>query len=229
MLIQDLATAVEYLSLVKPYVRDIHLLAIMFCLLLAVFADMKAAKMLFKPLNPWDIELLERYHLLLSFGLVVLWASGIYIAFEVTEGNIANISAKLYTKFTVVTILTLNAMVIGNFALPMMKIFQNHRLGDIPLGERSYMCIMSAVSTLSWLSSLSLGAVGAFKQMSAEALLFIFGHVYLIAFFGGFLMASAAGVLARFLTSRRAAMPFEPEYEAEYEAEISGFEQIAAE
>lgn len=209
MFTPDINIIFDYVGLIEPYIRDIHLLAIMFCLLLAAFADLKAAKMLVKPLNPWDVALLEKYHLLLSAGLVVLWASGLYLVLDVTDANLASISPKLYTKLAVVSILTLNAMVIGNFALPMMKQFESHRLGDIPLGERCYMCIMSAVSTMSWMSALALGAIGAFKHMSAENLIFIFGHVYLIAFFGGFLLASAAGVMAQSMRGRGVSQEFQ--------------------
>ncbi len=195
----ELAVLFESLPLIEPYVRDAHILAIMFCLFLAALADSKAAKMFFEPLNPWDVETLEHYHLLLSFGLVILWATGIYLAFHATSGNLANISPKLMAKFAVVTILTTNAMMIGSFALPLMQRFEGVRLGDMPFAERSSMCVMSAISTMSWMSALALGAIGAFRQMPPEALLFIFGHVYTIAFFGGFFLASLAGVIAHHL------------------------------
>lgn len=196
MSVSELATMFQNAQALEPYVRDLHILAIMFCLFLAALADTRAAKMLFQPLNPWDVETLEHYHLLLSIGLVVLWLSGLYLVFDATGGQVSNVSPKLMAKFAVVSALTANAMLIGNFALPLMKEYECDRLGDIPFRARGVMCVMSAVSAASWMSALALGAIGQFKKMSPDALIFVFGHVYAVALLGGLVLASLAGLIA---------------------------------
>jgi len=183
-------------SNVALVIRDIHLIAVIFCLTLAVSADIRAAKFLFLAPSDNDIDVLKRFHHILTLSLVVLWVTGLFLTYDVTAGELANVSPKLVTKYVVILILTLNAFLIGRYAMPIMESMQLERLGDLPPGQRYIICAMSSVSFVSWISALCLGAITSLKTYPAEALLWTFGLAYLVAFALGPLLAAFAGALA---------------------------------
>jgi hypothetical protein len=167
------------------------------CIALAIMADLKASKLLFKPLSSWDIKLLEHYHFLLSIGLVILWISGLCLIGAATQFDPAQFTPKLITKILVVVALTANAFFIGNFALPSMEKEPRQRMGDMSSRRRYLLCLFSGVSMASWFSAYCLGAFPIFKPMPAEPLAFVFGHVYGIAILGALTLAGFAGLVLR--------------------------------
>ncbi len=180
-----------------PIWRDVHIVSVFMCIALAIMADLKASKLLFKPLSSWDLKLLEHYHFLLSIGLVILWISGLCLIGAATQFDPAQFTPKLVAKILVVVALTVNAFFIGSFALPSMEKEPRQRMGDMMSGRRYLLCLFSGISMASWFSAYCLGAFPIFKPMPVEPLAFIFGHVYGIAILGALTLAGFAGLVLR--------------------------------
>lgn len=176
-------------------VKDIHFCAVILSIVLALLADTRASKSIFLPLADTDMKILERLHGMLIVGVVVMWSSGLYLSAVAVEFNIANATPKLMAKFAVVSILTINAILIGKFALPAMKQKRGFQFGEIELPLRLRLVTLSAVSFASWVSAFSLGYFPVFKTMSAEPLMMIFGSLYAACIFGGLFIAKLSSLV----------------------------------
>jgi len=75
-------------------------------------------------------------------------------------------------------ILSVNSLVISKFAMPRLHAYADVPVMAIPMRSKLPMAVVSAVSTISWLSALALGAVATLKTQPWDVLLPIFGAAY---------------------------------------------------
>jgi hypothetical protein len=103
------------------------------------------------------LETLHTCHKVVWFALIGMWITGIAMIYVRTGFELANFSPKLFTKIAVVSLLTINALMIGRFAMPHVEANLNQPLLDLPLRRKLAMSLIAGVSTTSWLLALALG------------------------------------------------------------------------
>ena len=185
--------------------RAIHLVGLAVGFGVAVAADLSAARMLVRPLDTRTLATLERFHRLVTVGLILLWVSGGVLIWLRTGFDPAQFTPKLIAKIGVVSLLTLNAIAIGRVGLPVMAEFQNWRFGDVPLTRRMQLAALGALSGACWVLALALGVFSQLKPMPWEFLSRLIGIVgagALAAAILAALVAPLVAAMARYLERR---------------------------
>ncbi|MEL6377388.1 MAG: hypothetical protein AAFQ04_09350 [Pseudomonadota bacterium] len=175
-----------------PVIKGVHLLSVLFCLSLVMYADLRASKLLFTPLVKQDFRVFENCHRTLNIGLILLWITGVIITVEIIKYSLGNMSPKLFAKITVVTILTANAGMIGRFVLPHLKLHRGMMMGDFDPHIRVWLGITFAASFASWIAAFCLGMFPVFKTLDAQQLLLVIGVWYTVMLGVGLSMAAIA-------------------------------------
>ncbi len=129
-------------------------------------------------------------------GLAFLWSTGlIFLSYLAAIGPEAFANPKIWAKLSIVAVLTLNGIYIHMVVLPAIKgnigktIF--HGIG---IGKQNLMLASGAISTISWITPIVLGALRdidlglPFTQAYS-----VFFGVYLVAVAGGILIALMFG------------------------------------
>lgn len=139
----------------------LHLTALAVGLGAALLADWIAVtRILFGRLSARSAAQLQDLSMAVSVGLAMLWCSGALLVWNnailapATLGN-----EKLWAKVLIVTVLTLNAIVLHKLALPLVRARVGQALFERRQhGTRVLCALIAAVSFTSWVSALYLGA-----------------------------------------------------------------------
>ena len=158
--------------------RAIHFLGLALGLGFAIKADFFASRFMLRPLSDYELASLYTYHRTISFGLGLFWISGIALLYLRTGFQAENFSPKLLAKLAVVSVLTINAVLIGRFALTALRRSRQFRLGDLTFWRRIQFCTIGALSMASWVSALVLGVFQIMKKVPPETLWEIIGVIY---------------------------------------------------
>jgi len=149
------------------------------------FADFSLMKKLDKEITPCDLNNLETVHRIVWVGLTLLWTSGLALLYVRTGFDPALFSPKLIMKLLVVAILTVNAVLLGSVAMPILKANVDKTYLSFALEEKAQLCLLAALSIASWMSGLILGIFSALRPASFEFIMPIFSTIYASALFGG--------------------------------------------
>jgi hypothetical protein len=183
------------LTFLNDAARAVHLLGLALGFGVAIVADLSAARTLVRPLSWDEIDTLERYHRMVAIGLALFWASGLVLLWLRTGFNVDNFSPKLVAKLGVVTLLTMNAALIGKIGLNAIIDWQGARFGDLPLMERLRLGALAGLSGAGWISALSLGVFSTLKTLEWTLLSEVIGMIYLMGLIGSILIAFAAPMI----------------------------------
>lgn len=134
-----------------------HLLAACVSVGILLLQDLALAKTRGHPLPEKTINDLRTAADIMFVALVILWVTGLAL---VIVGYLENpqqylMNPKLWAKFTVVSILTLNGLLLHYFSFPRV-ISHTGLLGRSPL-EQSLIAATGAISSTSWLFACFLG------------------------------------------------------------------------
>ncbi len=163
--------------------RAIHLLGLALGFGVAIMADLKATRMLIRPLDAREIDTLHAYHRTVALGLALFWASGLVLIWLRTGFQPENFSPKLLAKLGIVTLLTVNAIMIGRIGLAALDRWYGFRFGAIPFADRARLSALAGLSGAGWISALTLGVFSKMKTMNWETLSEIIGVIYLLGLF----------------------------------------------
>lgn len=183
------------LSLLNDAARAAHLIGLALGFGVAILADLCAARSLVRPLYDHEFEDLHRYHRTVAFGLALFWASGLTLLWLRTGFDPDNFSPKLIAKLCVVSLLTVNAYLIGRIGLPTMMAWAGHRFGTLPLAHRLRLASLAGMSGAGWISALALGVFSMMKTFEWEALSEIIGAIYVVGLGGALTTAFLAPLL----------------------------------
>ena len=172
------------LMLINDAARAVHLLGLALGFGVAIMADLSAARMLVRPLDGREIDLLHAYHRTVAIGLTLFWTSGLVLLWLRTGFQPENFSPKLMAKLGIVTLLTFNAIMIGRIGLRALDEWFGCRFGAIPIGERARLSALAGLSSAGWISALILGVFSTMRTMNYETLSGIIGVIYLLALLG---------------------------------------------
>ncbi|MEM8751524.1 MAG: hypothetical protein AAGF90_00970 [Pseudomonadota bacterium] len=124
-----------------------------------------------------EIALIERGHRQILYSLAGLWATGLILIGVRTGLDPAAITPKLYAKLAVVTALTINALLIGRIAIPMLERALYGDLSRLKAHELAALGAVAGLSAAGWFSGLALGVVGHLKTASPALLWPLFGLI----------------------------------------------------
>lgn len=132
-------------------------------------------------------------HQMISTALVGLWGTGICLVYLRTGFVLAEFSPKLWVKLIIVTMLSVNAIIIGIFVMPIMERYNDRPVLAIPLRYKLPMAVSAATSAFCWFTALALGAMATLKTQSWETLGLIFGLEFAL----GIMVAVSLALWAR--------------------------------
>ncbi|MCF2906422.1 hypothetical protein L0666_15620 [Octadecabacter sp. CECT 8868] len=155
-------------TLIDDGVRYIHLLAVAIGIGASFFADFNVFRSIRSTVDQALLDMLHICHRIVWAAIVVMWASGLALIYLRTGFVLENFSPKLFTKVLVVTVLTVNALVIGLYAVPCLEQRLGKSILDMPKSLRLPMACIAGISTLSWLFALALGSSRFLANGSAE-------------------------------------------------------------
>lgn len=145
----------------SPELLDIirygHLLCVAIGLGAAFLADFQVSQRLNRPVTRALLSQLELYHKLVWAGLIGMWLTGIALIYARTGFVLSEFTPKLISKIGIVSVLTLNAMLIGRIAMPMLKNAYGQAPNDLPLKRKILGGWVASLSSASWLMALALG------------------------------------------------------------------------
>lgn len=169
--------------MLKTLIVYAHLLAACVAVGVLLIQDLALAKSKGARLSETAIRELTKSADIMFIALVVLWISGLAL---VLVGYIDNpqqylLNEKLWAKFTVVSVLTLNGIALHYFSFPRM-ISSRGLLGQ-PAIEQILMALTGAVSTVSWLSACYLGIARNWNYtVDYSFVMFIYSGLLICAF-----------------------------------------------
>lgn len=141
----------------KTLIVYAHLLAACVAIGILLIQDLALAKSKGTPLSANAIRDLTKSAEIMFISLVVLWISGLSL---VLLGYLENpqqylMNEKLWAKFTVVSVLTLNGIALHYFSFP--RVTSRRGLLGLPTFEQILVTLTGALSSVSWLFACYLG------------------------------------------------------------------------
>jgi hypothetical protein len=180
-------------AFVEHIVRSVHIAVLASSFLLVVTADFTASKSTLRNLGPDDFKRLHRNHNALTWALLLFWLTGAFLIWAGTQFDVSQFTPKLIAKLIVVSILTVNAWVIGRVLLPFMEANSNATFGDFPFADRLRLTLCGAASSASWLSAFCLGALQHLRTATPQELIDFICPIYAGLGLLGVLFAIASG------------------------------------
>lgn len=141
----------------KTLIVYVHLIAACVAVGVLLIQDLALAKTRGHSLSQLAINELERAAKIISLSLIVLWISGLTL---VLIGYLENpqeylMNQKLWAKFTVVGILTLNGMALHHFSFP--RVVSSRGILGLGNIEKTLVVFSGVISSISWLFACYLG------------------------------------------------------------------------
>lgn len=177
----DLSWALAYADLI----RLAHLAGVAIGLGTVVSAALSIRQMLARGMDGQVLEFVHKTHRQIAVAIGVLWISGIALIGVRTNFDPGAFSPKLVAKLVVVTILTVDAVLMGRVVTPILQKCAGRSLAALALPEKLLIANCAALSGASWLYALMLGASSILKTSQAPLLfsvgVAIYGIAYLVA------------------------------------------------
>jgi hypothetical protein len=163
---------------VQTFILIAHLLGVCFGLGGTLILDFRLLGLIKgTAINQNDVVFAQVLSRFVQVGLVLLWASGIAF-FSVAPDGPASLMAspKLQAKLVIVIALTLNGILIGGLAVPLIERNIGRPLFDgLSEAQRTILMASAVVSSVSWLTPFVLGSTRAFNMpVSAEQILEVY-------------------------------------------------------
>lgn len=153
----------------------------------ALYFDYRSFQSLSDPIGKVDIEDLERIHVWITAAFVGLWITGITLIYIRTGFQLEAFSPKLWTKISIMVLMTLNSFMVGAFIRPMMRNNMMRPMISLPPMQFAVATQVAVVSLFCWSSGLLLGSSAALKTAPWDVLLVIFPIWFAMLTIGGHL------------------------------------------
>lgn len=143
--------------LISDTLRIAHLFAVILAMGAAFFADWRMLNAVRDPVTPRELSLVDDLHHYVIGTLALVWVTGLGLVWLRTGFLLSDFSPKLITKLITVTLLSLNAVVIGTLALPLLRGQAGASPLQFSLSHKMVLGTVAGISTASWLLALALG------------------------------------------------------------------------
>jgi len=107
---------------------------------------------------------------MISCALLVGWITGFGLLYMLTGFSLSTFSPKLWAKLFVVSALSLNALLIAHYVVPILRKNRGSTILEIPTRQKIPMSLCAATSAMCWMTALALGASGYLKTQTKEFL-----------------------------------------------------------
>lgn len=180
----------------KTLIVYVHLIAACVAVGILLMQDLVLAKTGGKPLSEIAVKELQQAAKIISLALGVLWASGLTL---VLIGYIDNpqeylMNQKLWAKFTVVAVLTVNGVVLHHFSFP--RVVSSGGILGLGKIEKVLVMLTGCISTTSWLFACYLGIARAWNYtVEYSFVMFVYLGLVGAACIAGCAMISNRGIL----------------------------------
>lgn len=177
----------EYLT----FLKIMHLIGLMAGFGGALYTDyLMITRGIFRPLRRNTINEIKRLSHFVTFGLLLLWASGAALALEIINTNPEFLNNdKFWAKILIVSILTLNGFFIHFYVLKEAQKSLNKRLLiDSRLHVVVILAMCGSISFISWVTPFILGKAPEFS--------YIVPFEFIVTIWVIAILTSIAGVLA---------------------------------
>lgn len=144
-------------TLLNDMIKYGHLLCVAAAMGSAFFADWTVLRSLNQPISRQLIDTLQTQHKFVARLFVAVWVTGATYLWWRTGFAASELSPKIISKVGTVTILSINAFVIGGVALPLMRRNMGCTFLDLTLRNKLTLAVAGSISTTSWLLALALG------------------------------------------------------------------------
>lgn len=141
----------------KTLIIYVHLISACIAVGILLMQDLALAKTRGNALSMQGVDELKRAANIISVSLAALWISGLVL---VMMGYLENpqqylLNQKLWAKFTVVIILTLNGFMLHRFSFP--RVVSHSGISGLGHIEKTLVVLSGCTSTVSWLFACYLG------------------------------------------------------------------------
>jgi len=151
-------------------IRGTHLLFMAAGLGPALYFDLRTVHRIAHPIDRADIDELNRIHKVISFACVGLWATGALLIWFRTGFQLSEFSPKLWNKIVVVSVLTVNAVVLSRAVIPLLTRYEGSRMVDMPVRVLLPVAVCAGVSFACWMLALVLGSSQILKTAGWDVL-----------------------------------------------------------
>lgn len=168
--------------MLKTLIIYIHLLAACIAIGVLLLQDLALTKTKGNPLSTQAIRDLARAADVMFIALIALWLSGLaLIAVGFTENANYITNQKLWAKFSVVLLLTLNGIILHFYSFP--RVTSSHGLIGQPISSQIFIVLTGAFSSVSWLFACYLGIARPWNfTMDYSVIMSIYSGLLVIAF-----------------------------------------------
>ena len=169
--------------MLKTFIVYAHLLSACVAVGILLIQDLALAKSKGNPLSNSAIKELTSSAEIMFMALIALWISGLSL---VLVGYLDNpqqylMNPKLWAKFTVVALLTLNGIALHYFSFP--RVISRKGLLGLPTFEQVLVTLTGALSSASWLFACYLGIARNWNHtVSYSFVMFIYSGLVICAF-----------------------------------------------
>jgi hypothetical protein len=137
--------------------RFSHILVVAIGFGAAALADFHSLTRIHRKVDANLLTTLHSCHKLVWAMLAMMWVTGLILVFIRTGFVLENFTPKLFSKLLTVAILTANATAISAFAMPVVEASIGRSLLTLPLGTKTRLAVIGAVSAASWLMAMAMG------------------------------------------------------------------------
>lgn len=187
-------------------IRFGHVIGIALGLGLAIYADGRFLRALSAPIRASELADLRAIHAHVIVAMGLLWLTGLALLYARTGFVPEAFAPKLFFKIGVVSVLTINAVMIGRSVMPKLERHVGQSFIEMPLTVRLHLALIGAISAACWLSLLALGIFQVFKDMGTEAIAKVLSWFFVLPISGALgmaLLAPAAFSIYRYFICRR--------------------------
>lgn len=154
--------SLEPIPWIRSGLRLIHFAGIILGVGAATLLDLIILRfVLIRKIEESYIAIIDFASLVIIFGLSLLWFSGMGFFVYYSFFDIAKIdNPKLFAKFVIVGVLTLNAFLVHHFIIPQVEIqIGQHLFDGLTKFHRFLLILIGTISAISWYVPLVLGIV----------------------------------------------------------------------
>lgn len=123
-----------------------------------LFHDFLTFRSMADPITRSEIVSIELLHSWIRFAFAGLWVTGLILVYVRTSFDLANFSPKLWTKLSLMGVMTANSLLVGLYVLPMLRKNLGRSMLTIAPRDLRTATTIAMVSMFGWTSGMILGS-----------------------------------------------------------------------
>ncbi|UWR26933.1 hypothetical protein K3757_03075 [Sulfitobacter sp. S223] len=137
----------------------------------ALFHDYRTCRDLHAPIKTSDIRSIEQLHRWIVCAFAGLWGTGLILIYIRTGFDLSTFSPKLWVKVSLMALMTVNALMIAMFVLPVLRRNVGRPMLDLAPRDMVVASQLAIISMFCWSSGMVLGSSAYLKTAPWEVLM----------------------------------------------------------